>query len=334
MAGQWYYSHDHVTHGPFSDAEIRDHAARKMLLETDWLWQGDQERKDAVPAAAAIDFPKLSVSQSAVPDWLADVVAAESAAPTPAPAQTEELPEWLDDLRLWAGLEMPTAAEPSAKAAAEAAPSAPAADQKVPEWLTDLEAPGEPSPVSTAPTPPLAMPIAAPIPTAVAGKIFLATPVTQPTDPSSIPLATPVFAPPANAPSTPNASAPLVAMLREASGFDLDTGRILDHAKFQKWKQEQARVASPGAPAVTNASLLAVFRTARTTIEGWVDDDKNRVFMLQAGPEDLRRHPEIQRILQAYAPYGREMHDKLLRHLDFMVDNRRKYYRAQGQRVQ
>src|SRR6266404_7468259 len=145
MAGQWYYSHDNVTHGPFSDAEMRDHAARKMLLETDWLWQGDQERKDAVPAAAAIDFPKLSASSSPVPDWLADVAAEEGAALAAAPSQAEELPEWLDDLRLWAELEIAPPTETPAKPATERTPSASAVGREVPEWLADWATPEGPS---------------------------------------------------------------------------------------------------------------------------------------------------------------------------------------------
>ena len=93
-------------------------------------------------------------------------------------------------------------------------------------------------------------------------------------------------------------------------------------------------MATQDAPAAANALLMAVFRKARPAIEAWVDDEKNRECMLRNGPEELRQNPEIQAILQAYATYSSEMGDRLLRHLDFMVDNRRKFYRAQGQRRQ
>ncbi len=120
-------------------------------------------------------------------------------------------------------------------------------------------------------------------------------------------------------------------MLLQASGFDPETGQILDPGKFQKWKQQQVQSASIGKP-VSNASLFDTFRKARSAIESWVDDDANRGCMLHTDVEEIKRTPEIQAILHEYAGYGEEMCAKLLRHLEFMVENRRNYHKAVDRR--
>src|SRR6266540_3826369 len=99
MSGQWYYSHNGSTHGPFSVEEIKDHVARKILLENDWLWPAGRERKDAAPAEAVLDFSQLPAVGSPIPDWLADVAKAESKGPLPGPVPNREIPDWLEDLR-------------------------------------------------------------------------------------------------------------------------------------------------------------------------------------------------------------------------------------------
>jgi hypothetical protein len=111
--------------------------------------------------------------------------------------------------------------------------------------------------------------------------------------------------------------------MREESGFDADSGRILDPFKFRKWQQQSRASAS-----VSNASFLEVFRRGRLAIEAWVDDDQNRERVLHADLDELRREPAVQAIIQDAGKYGKELQDKLLHHLAFMVENRRKYYQA------
>jgi hypothetical protein len=53
---------------------------------------------------------------------------------------------------------------------------------------------------------------------------------------------------------------------------------------------------------------------------------------MQTDPEEIKQRPEIQLILREYANYGKGIQEKLLRHLDFMVENRRKYYEAVEER--
>jgi hypothetical protein len=73
---------------------------------------------------------------------------------------------------------------------------------------------------------------------------------------------------------------------------------------------------------------MEVFRKARTRIEAWLDEESHRVLVLALDLEAIRGHPDIQSILTAYAGYGPTFRDKLLRHLDFMTENRCKYYSA------
>ena len=44
----------------------------------------------------------------------------------------------------------------------------------------------------------------------------------------------------------------------------------------------------------------------------------------------LEKHPNVLAIVNQYASSGKDIQDKLLRHLEFMVENRKKYYTALG----
>ena len=106
----------------------------------------------------------------------------------------------------------------------------------------------------------------------------------------------------------------------------METGQILDPEKFRKWKQEQVQISSTALPAVSNAGLFEVFRKARSAVEAWVDNETNRPAVMNSEIDEIKSRPEIQLVLKEYAGYG--MREKLLRHLEFMVENRRKYYKA------
>jgi hypothetical protein len=67
------------------------------------------------------------------PDWLEDVASQETKGPVPAPAASHEIPEWLEDLRLWYGLEAP----PPPPAAAPVLPPLPLAGPE--SWDIDVE---------------------------------------------------------------------------------------------------------------------------------------------------------------------------------------------------
>ncbi|MBI3821980.1 MAG: DUF4339 domain-containing protein [Planctomycetes bacterium] len=315
MKGQWFYSHDNVKHGPFTVKEIEKRIADKLLAADDWVWQAGKNEL-VVAARSVFEFPHAP----ALPDWLADVAAAEQKPALPPPAPGSDVPEWLEDLKLWVELEYVPPAPPS-KPTVEIAPALAPGVQHTPDWLADWLAP------TPAKSPPAAPPPVAPT-------AERPTPPPEPAPPAAAPVAPPPAAPAPPAAAVPAAPPTIAERVRDATGFDADTGQILDPVKFQKWKQQLLRPAVAGQNAVSNASLFEVFRKARTAVEAWVDDDKNRPCILHADAAEIRAQAGIQAVLQQYAGYGKDLSDKLLRHLDFMVENRRKYYQAVGNKGQ
>lgn len=111
-------------------------------------------------------------------------------------------------------------------------------------------------------------------------------------------------------------------------GFDPDTGQIFDQAKFTKWQREQkAKQANVQAAQPSTSEL---FQKARVHLDRWLDFDRNRRPILAGDMEYIRKDPDIQRFMLYHARYGPEMLHKLWNHLQFMVENRRKYYCALG----
>ena len=371
MSIQWYYSHYGITHGPFSEEEMQDRAARKLLLETDLIWPEGRSPRDAAPVAVVFEIAPSSAASTPIPDWLADVAATQSTGPAPGPSLSHEAPEWLEDLRLWVGLDLYT---PGATTLENAPPHTGAIPEWLEGWLTPEKpeashrhptrpAPAAPSvppaahiapptlpAVTPPPAPPVSIPGASPAHPPSPQAPPVPAPIVAPSAPGVPPIVSqlqvetqvpptppaPVVAPPvakitASAGTRPVAETradPRVEKMRQASGFDPETGQILDAAKFRKWQQQQAHPATSSQPAVSNASLLEVFRKARLAVETWVDDEANRACIMQADIEDIKRRAEIQMLLREYANFGQAMQEKLSRHLEFMVENRRKYYQA------
>jgi hypothetical protein len=79
-------------------------------------------------------------------------------------------------------------------------------------------------------------------------------------------------------------------------------------------------------PPAETVPLAERFRKARIEIEHWVDRDENRLLVLSGDLEAVRRDADLQEVLRRYEGFGDEMTAKLWRHLEFMVENRRKYY--------
>src|SRR5580765_815574 len=100
MTARWFYTHDDVTHGPFSEEEMQQRVAAQVIAPSDFVWQ--QGDAAALPADAVFPFPTASAG---LPDWLADVVTVESTPATVAPVPGTEVPNWLEDLGLWIALE-------------------------------------------------------------------------------------------------------------------------------------------------------------------------------------------------------------------------------------
>jgi hypothetical protein len=111
----------------------------------------------------------------------------------------------------------------------------------------------------------------------------------------------------------------------ETAGFDPRTGKVVDTARFRTWKKEQSR-AIPVKTQISNAGLMEVFRKARIELEHWLDKESSQPLVVALDLDAIRNHPEIRTILEAYDPYGETFRHKLLRHLEFMLENRCKYY--------
>ena len=101
-------------------------------------------------------------------------------------------------------------------------------------------------------------------------------------------------------------------------------GRIVDAVKFRTW-QKAAHSKKTG---LTNESLFEVFRKARTAIENWVDEDSRRALVLSGDIDAIKKDAQLSALLRQYDGFGSALRDKLIHHLEFMVENRRKYYAA------
>jgi hypothetical protein len=100
----------------------------------------------------------------------------------------------------------------------------------------------------------------------------------------------------------------------------------------------QTPAAATDSPAVPTAractdrseSLAEVYRRAQSAVHAWADMDVNKPLILAGDPKALRRDVAIQVILQMVERCGPEVVIRLWDHLEFIVDNRRKYYLATG----
>jgi hypothetical protein len=328
MSQSWFYQHGGQTQGPVSSEQMKDLAKKQLLDAHDLIWPEGGDPLGAIPADAALDFSSLTTasvpptaanptpvskepppappalpSGGNVPDWLRDVASLEKTGPTsPALATVPAAPDYLEDLRLWLALEI--------------------ARPKVPVQA-----------VAPTPTPAKeAVLLVKPVTPAAAGAVPLAKPVaralTRPAAPTPPKAPVQSKTPAAPASATPRTSdADTVAeRARLETGFDITTGRILDPEKFKQWRQQRPT----GAPAATNGSMLEAFRKGRILVETWIDDDKNRPRITHGDVQEIKKHKEVQAILAQFSQFGSAMSDKLERHLEFMVENRRKYYRATG----
>jgi len=316
LMSRWFYSSGGRQNGPLTVDEIKQHAARGLLKESDWVWLEGDGRANGTPANAVIDFAHLGALPTSLPDWLHDIAALEKRTSSPPAQVVHAAPDWLDDLRLWYGWEI--GVEPVAAPAPIEAPPLPA------------------SPPPSAPVPPPA-PVAILVPPTLPPKAIpvgprFAQPSPAPT-PSLILVARPASPPrvtrwqaPPRGRGPQNDPDKLAETALAQTGFDPRTGQIVDPARFETWKQQTA--ASPSAPGAPTASIMEVFRAARLAIERWVDEDANRPLIEQRSATELAGMPEVTAIFERYANYGPQLRERLNNHLAFLVDNRRKFYAA------
>ncbi len=134
MSDSWYYCTraNGKVFGPCSSDDLRRSVRTGALAPEDLLWPAGGDPRDAVPAEAALAFPDLGV-QDNLPDWLADVAAAETTGPIQRLWRMSEVPDWVAELQRLDALPAPGAAPHPSMAPEDGPPPASAqVDSQVP----------------------------------------------------------------------------------------------------------------------------------------------------------------------------------------------------------
>jgi hypothetical protein len=199
------------------------------------------------------------------------------------------------------------------------------------------EPPPAVQPVSPAASPPLAVPVAGPILLALPIMVEqAAAPVTTPLPadtqaPSPPPASEPV---PVEKPVRTPAITPLPVALAsrrddsppEETGYDAQTGRILDAVRFTSWQRDQARKRQEELAGRPTTPLLEVYLQAKKDVERWVDGEQNRDLVVAGDLEVIREDGRLLDVLRPYRCWGPGLMEKLWQHLAFVVENRRRFY--------
>jgi hypothetical protein len=316
MAENWFYAYEGKPHGPFSAEEIKALVATGLLGDQEPVWPEGKDASAAIPAGAvggsaspptgATPAARNSPpANAAVPDWLGDVASLESArAAEDHPADALEASDaeslaWLEDLRIWVGLDIHEAKQASDLGLTPQGVVAPGGKVPIAKPVSGRrKKKSRPDNAGAHDSIPIAMPVtpAVPDPEVPTGEI-------------EVPL---------------RMVDTLAQQTLAETGFDFKTGRVVNPAKFKKWKQQKARASEANQSDMTNASQLELFRRARTAVENWVEDEKNRQRILTSPPEQIKNSRAIQDIYTQYAGLG--FRQKLEKYLEFLLKNRRKYY--------
>jgi hypothetical protein len=144
-------------------------------------------------------------------------------------------------------------------------------------------------------------------------------PEPAPAVPVAVALAIPV------PPALPVSTEQPVPQSAEA-GLDPQTGRIVDPARFARWQREQARRRQEELAARPTATLAEVYLQAKRELERWIDREQNRDRIVAGDLEALCRDRALLALLEPYRCWGPGLMAKLLQHLAFLLDNRRRFY--------
>jgi hypothetical protein len=334
--------------------EIQEPAVGEL---PDWLEdvRKNQSLGPVAPLEPTHDLPEW------IEDWQEDLRIHRQSGPVPPPEPMPDPPEWIEDLRLWIALDYSGEKIPWDYTLGNPPLDGPISTD-VEQWFPEEKARLEPPVALSKPAPsvPLAeakkesgppVEIQKPVPIA---KPVLSSPSPEAKKPTAEGIPAKIEIPPSSKPVAPSEASgktewvapevkPILPVLKkettvapadfladqalEMAGFDPRTGKVVDSARFQTWKKRQARD-MPAKTQISNAGLMEVFRRARTEVERWLDQGSSRPLVLDLDLEAIRNHREIQKVLESYAGYGEAFRAKLLRHLEFMAENRNKYYTA------
>jgi hypothetical protein len=220
-------------------------------------------------------------------------------------------------------------------------PADPPAPVAVPDWLADVAVVERSEPVAPPPKPPAFLDWLDDVREVEGRGLPPAEPIPIPAPPPPAPAADPV---PASAPSPPvpvaeappeaipvplPAAAPAPAVGgAEQTGLDPETGQILDPVLFERWLRQESLERQKELASRPTATIEELFEQARRELERWVDLDENKPLILSGDGQILRQNGRLRAILQPYECWGAEMTARLLRYLEFLVENRRRFYQA------
>lgn len=177
-------------------------------------------------------------------------------------------------------------------------------------------------PIASPPSRPATVPSLSPRPatpaTAAPPALTASTPATppQPTVAARLVAAEPLPTVPSPEPTAPGP---------EVTGYDPETGQVLDAAKFAAWQREQRRQKES---ATQGMSVYEAFLTARKALQDWLDSADRKPLIETGDVNTAKQDPYVQGILREFSGYGPVMLEKLDKHIEFLVDNRRKFYLA------
>jgi hypothetical protein len=113
-------------------------------------------------------------------------------------------------------------------------------------------------------------------------------------------------------------------------GYDPDTGQILDPVKFKAWQREQQKLREQTAAPDSGETIYETFRRARNILSAWADLDQNHPLLVRGNLNEVKQDAELRRIMQSYQPYGNDLVRKLGDYLEFLVENRRKFFASRA----
>jgi hypothetical protein len=116
----------------------------------------------------------------------------------------------------------------------------------------------------------------------------------------------------------------------EQSGLDPETGQILDPVAFALWQRAESQRCQEELDKQPIVSVAEAFLDAQRALQDWVDAEANKSLVASGDMEAIRKCSAVQELLARYEGYGPVMLEKLWKRLTFLVDNRKKFFKAFG----